>query len=269
MQILLSTTGTLSNVTINDFGGRVYTHPTTNYNILEEYTIELVRDSSDLQLAITNGYITLKDEFNTTISDLKKITLSQYFIDKNNNNIADDSDKFNGNLPTYYLNRANHTGTQLSSSISDFNTSIDAAISNKTLNDLADVDTTGVANNYIIKYNSSNSTQIASDYTTLGSGAAQNYYEKNATITSPTVTSTQQTRTLEYSNAFTFVTIYNSGESDRTVGIRRSGSSEIRTFTIKHNNVATYTTVTNASKQIEIYSSHTTGLLFKVIGYIV
>ena len=62
MEIKLTTTGTLNPVVINDFGVRSFPHPTTNYSLTPEYTIDEIEHSNDLQLAINQGYINLKDE---------------------------------------------------------------------------------------------------------------------------------------------------------------------------------------------------------------
>lgn len=48
--------------------------------------------------------------------------------DSNLNGIIDNSEKLGNQLPIYYLSRANHTGTQTSSTISDFNSNVDGKI---------------------------------------------------------------------------------------------------------------------------------------------
>lgn len=47
--------------------------------------------------------------------------------DTNDNGIVDNSQALNGNNAAYYLSRSNHTGTQLASTISDFNTAAASA----------------------------------------------------------------------------------------------------------------------------------------------
>jgi len=70
MEIRLTTTGTLSPVTIDDLSGRSFTHPTTNFNLLSEFSGNEVFKSESLQSAITNGYITLSDNYGNTITDI-------------------------------------------------------------------------------------------------------------------------------------------------------------------------------------------------------
>ena len=55
MSFLVSTNGV--NVTLNDIGGRVLTHPTIGYDLQLEFTIEELRRSNDLKAAITGGTI--------------------------------------------------------------------------------------------------------------------------------------------------------------------------------------------------------------------
>jgi hypothetical protein len=54
------------------------------------------------------------------------------------------------------LNRANHTGTQTASTISDFSTAADARIAAASINALADVVITAPANGEVLKYNGTN-----------------------------------------------------------------------------------------------------------------
>lgn len=56
---LISTTGTLTPVVIDDLGARSFTHPATlNFDLTDEYTMEEIRDSLDLRAAIDAGYLT-------------------------------------------------------------------------------------------------------------------------------------------------------------------------------------------------------------------
>lgn len=59
---------------------------------------------------------------NVDVSAIGDMTKAVY--DTNNNGVVDDSEKLNGQLPTFYLDRVNHTGTQLSSTISDFQVAV-------------------------------------------------------------------------------------------------------------------------------------------------
>jgi len=70
-QVLLTTTGTLSPVPINDLG-RIpgYTHPTSDEDISLEYSQDEMANSADLQAAIDSGYITLADQYGNAITDV-------------------------------------------------------------------------------------------------------------------------------------------------------------------------------------------------------
>ena len=58
-QILLTTTET---VTIDDLGDVTFTHPTTDFDLLTEWSKTQVLESSDLQTAVSDGKISMKDE---------------------------------------------------------------------------------------------------------------------------------------------------------------------------------------------------------------
>jgi len=72
MAFLITTTGTLGTIIFNDLGKRTFTHPTTNYDLEQEYSSDELRNSTDLGNALDLGYITAK--FNgidiTSLSDL-------------------------------------------------------------------------------------------------------------------------------------------------------------------------------------------------------
>jgi len=68
VQILLSTTGTLSPVPIADMGDRNFAHPTVDFDLLTEFDEVEIRESADLQAALTAGYVTLKDSFGNPIT---------------------------------------------------------------------------------------------------------------------------------------------------------------------------------------------------------
>ena len=148
MAVLLSTTGTLSPVVIDDMGARSFTHPTTNIDLELEYDLWEILESEDLLAALTAGHITL--EFNgidlspfqfsqlargNMQTTLDSTTEGDWIYDADGNEKVDeadvattsttattatDSDNLGGQTPAYYLNRVNHTGTQLASTISDF-----------------------------------------------------------------------------------------------------------------------------------------------------
>lgn len=61
-KIFISTTGTLNPVNLEDLGGRSFSHPTTDYEITSEYTIEELRYSHSLTSAVTGGTMTMKND---------------------------------------------------------------------------------------------------------------------------------------------------------------------------------------------------------------
>jgi len=58
MAFLITTTGSLGTVVINDLGARTFVHPVVGYDINQEYAIEEIRDSADLGNALNSGYVT-------------------------------------------------------------------------------------------------------------------------------------------------------------------------------------------------------------------
>lgn len=59
---LITTTGVVGSIVLYDLGKRTFTHPTVNHNMISEYDLDELLNSEDLQVAIVNGYITVKDE---------------------------------------------------------------------------------------------------------------------------------------------------------------------------------------------------------------
>lgn len=70
-QFLVSTTGLASEVVVEDLGARLFIHPTVDKDLMQEYTRTELVESSDLQAAITNGYLTAKDGSGNPITDLE------------------------------------------------------------------------------------------------------------------------------------------------------------------------------------------------------
>jgi hypothetical protein len=65
MSVVLTTTGLIATVTIDDLGGRDYVHPITVEMAgadVSEYTYEEVRESFDLGVALDNGYISITND---------------------------------------------------------------------------------------------------------------------------------------------------------------------------------------------------------------
>ena len=120
MAILITTTGIQSTITFNDLGGRSFSHPIVDYDISSEYELEELRDSGDFQNAIDQGWITVEDENSISITDVSNLDDRESEagdIDKNDVGL--------GNVPNVdATDRANHTGTQTASTISDFDTEV-------------------------------------------------------------------------------------------------------------------------------------------------
>jgi hypothetical protein len=71
IQVTISTTGI--DVTIGDFGDRTFLHPTTNFNILPEFSLSDIAESEDLAALILSGDVILKDQDGNVITDPLKV----------------------------------------------------------------------------------------------------------------------------------------------------------------------------------------------------
>ncbi len=172
MALLLTTTGTQASVIFYDLGERTVTHPTTDLNLELEYPLWELLESSDLFSALSNGYITLTFDgaaVNTdTFKSLSRGNMQTFTYDVDLNGIVDtastsgNSLKLNGSTGSFYLDRANHTGTQTSSSISDFTTAVSAVVmlSSGTSGYALFASTSGWATNAAHSYTSDNSTLL-------------------------------------------------------------------------------------------------------------
>lgn len=67
--LLFSTTGLQDPVEFPDLGSRPYAHPTTDYDISEEFDYDSVVDSDSFLLALSNGWITVLGNDGSTITD--------------------------------------------------------------------------------------------------------------------------------------------------------------------------------------------------------
>jgi len=68
--LYLTTTGTQNPVVLADMGNRTFAHPTTDFDLLPEYSCERLCDSGSLADALAAGYITLKDGYGNSITDI-------------------------------------------------------------------------------------------------------------------------------------------------------------------------------------------------------
>ena len=70
MAFLITTTGTPTTVVINDLGKRTFMHPIVSFDLENEYSIEELINSNDLQSAITSSEITVVDESGNSVTEL-------------------------------------------------------------------------------------------------------------------------------------------------------------------------------------------------------
>lgn len=80
MQILVTTTGAVPQIIISEFGNKTLVHPIVDYDLTQEFDIDEIRISQSLQNAINSGWITVKDDGNSSISDLSKLQTSNFSI---------------------------------------------------------------------------------------------------------------------------------------------------------------------------------------------
>jgi hypothetical protein len=107
--------------------------------------------------AVLGDYVLISDTSDS--GNLKKVTVDDFLTgggvgdmqksvyDVNNNGIVDNSTQLDGQNASYYLDRTNHTNTQLASTISDFDTAVDARLTGLLLdtNNLSDLDDISIA----------------------------------------------------------------------------------------------------------------------------
>ena len=70
MAFIISTTGVQATVTFDDLGKRAFAHPTVDYDLELNYTQEQIRQSTDVQNAIDNNWITVKDADGNPVTDV-------------------------------------------------------------------------------------------------------------------------------------------------------------------------------------------------------
>jgi len=91
-QINLTTTGTLSPVVFSDLGRRRFTHPTIGFDLLEEYSHDKLTKSLDLQDAIDNGHVILKDENGVVLNSIELLNILNNF-ENASPTVNDDADQ--------------------------------------------------------------------------------------------------------------------------------------------------------------------------------
>jgi len=66
--ISFKVTTTSVDVTLNDLGKRVLTHPISDFDLLNEFSYEELSSSEDLKTAISNGLLTIENEDSNIIT---------------------------------------------------------------------------------------------------------------------------------------------------------------------------------------------------------
>jgi hypothetical protein len=74
-QLLLTTTGTNTEVVLRDLGAPKFTHPVVDFDLLDEFDEDSLTLSGDLQNAVDQGWITLKVNGNL-ITDVSEASLA-------------------------------------------------------------------------------------------------------------------------------------------------------------------------------------------------
>jgi hypothetical protein len=71
MSFRITTTGLQDPVVFYDLGNVTYSHPTTDYDLEDDFTEAEIKGSLDIQSAIDNGYITVKDQYGNSITNIR------------------------------------------------------------------------------------------------------------------------------------------------------------------------------------------------------
>lgn len=72
-QIKLSTTGIQDPVTLEDLGGRSFDHPTTDFDLLAEFSLDELLMSSSLRASLDDGEIILKDQNDVQVARVEDL----------------------------------------------------------------------------------------------------------------------------------------------------------------------------------------------------
>jgi len=74
MSFIFTTTGVEDTVVFNDLGGRSFSHPTTSFDLSNEFDSEEIAASLDIQTALDNNWITVVDSNGEPISNVLSAT---------------------------------------------------------------------------------------------------------------------------------------------------------------------------------------------------
>jgi len=113
MAFRITTTGAPDPVVFDDLGARSFSHPTTGYDLLLEFSQDEINNSVDIQDAIDISGITVVDEFGNSITSVSNENImSRTTYDMNQNGVVDDVDSIGG-LASGDLALAGHTHNDL------------------------------------------------------------------------------------------------------------------------------------------------------------
>jgi len=88
--ILLTTTGTLSPVPIRDLGKEPgFVHPTVSEDLTGQFGLSELYSSNDLQSAVDDGYIILRDQFGNLIDDIRLQLVSSMGVENDGTPLID------------------------------------------------------------------------------------------------------------------------------------------------------------------------------------
>ena len=102
MSYIISTTGTVPEIVLDDLGARTITHPTENLDLYLEYTEDELLSSDDLAFAVSSGWITVEED--SLVNDVRYYKQDEVDdivenIDHNSlKNINDDKHRFLSNV---------------------------------------------------------------------------------------------------------------------------------------------------------------------------
>jgi len=106
-EVKLNTTGTVSTIIFYDLGERTVTHPTVDLNMLLEFTLDDLSSSNDLQNAIDNGSIILKDEDSVILESIEQLNIKyNHDASVNPNSSNDKNDGYSTN--STWLNKSSN-----------------------------------------------------------------------------------------------------------------------------------------------------------------
>ena len=100
-EVNLTTTQT---TTLADLNGRTFTHPTTNFDLLSEFSLDELSKSLSLQTAVAAGDVELRDEDGVLIPKVELLNVLHNFYATTDPTVNDDADD-GYTSGSYWINR--------------------------------------------------------------------------------------------------------------------------------------------------------------------